>query len=158
MITVSLKLNGKPVARAVRPFTTLLHFLREELNVKSVKYGCGEGACGACTVLVDGEPMLSCLLLAASVEGKEITTLEGLGTPSNLHPLQKAFMEHFATQCGYCTPGMILVAKALLDKVPTPTRDEIAEALSGNLCRCTGYIHILNAVELVAKGNGSRRS
>ncbi|MBX3065251.1 MAG: (2Fe-2S)-binding protein [Anaerolineae bacterium] len=150
-ITVSFTLNGKPTALAVEPLTTLRTALREHLHFHATKAGCGQGGCGSCTVLVNGEPTLSCLLPVALVEGQDVTTLEGIGTPAHLHPLQQAFFDHFAAQCGYCSSGMILAAKALLDRNPQPTRAEIAEALSGNLCRCTGYRPILEAVEDAAQ-------
>jgi carbon-monoxide dehydrogenase small subunit len=150
-ITVTFKLNGKPTALAVTPLTTLRTALREHLHLHATKAGCGQGGCGSCTVLVDGEPTLSCLLPLALVQGQSVTTLEGIGTPGHLHPLQEAFYDHFAAQCGYCTPGMIMAAKALLDRDPQPSREEIATALCGNLCRCTGYTPILDAVEDAAR-------
>lgn len=146
-ITVTFKLNGKTTAVAVDPLDSLRTVLREHLHLHATKAGCGQGGCGSCTVLVNGEPILSCLMLAALVDGQEITTLEGIGTAQHMHPLQAAFFDRFAAQCGYCSPGMIMAAKALLDKNPHPTRAEIAEALAGNLCRCTGYVTILDAIE-----------
>ncbi len=146
-ITVTFKLNGKTTAVAVEPLASLRTVLREHLHLHATKAGCGQGGCGSCTVLVNGEPMLSCLMLAALADGQEVTTLEGIGTPQHMHPLQAAFFDKFAAQCGYCSPGMIVAAKALLDKNPHPTRAEIAEALAGNLCRCTGYVAILDAIE-----------
>jgi len=148
---ISLKVNGELYEVAVPVHKTLLEVLREELNLTGTKHGCELGECGACTVLVDGQPMLSCLLLAIDVQGHEITTIEGLMQNGKPHPLQMAFAELGAAQCGYCTPGMILTAKALLDKNPKPSRQEIKEALSGNLCRCTGYLKIFEAVELAAR-------
>ena len=145
-ITVTFKLNGKTVALAVTPLTTLRTALREHLHQHATKAGCGQGGCGSCTVLVDGEPALSCLLPLALVEGQEVTTLEGIGAPGRLHPLQEAFHEHFAAQCGFCTAGMIMAARALLDRNPRPGREEIAEALAGNMCRCTGYLPIIEAI------------
>jgi carbon-monoxide dehydrogenase small subunit len=150
-ITVTFQLNGKTTALAVEPLTTLRTALREHLHLHATKAGCGQGGCGSCTVLVDGEPTLSCLLPVALVEGQSVTTLEGIGGPGELHPLQAAFYDHFAAQCGYCTSGMILAAKALLDRNPTPSREEIMEALSGNLCRCTGYLPIIEAIEDAAR-------
>jgi carbon-monoxide dehydrogenase small subunit len=150
-ITVTFKLNGKTTALAAEPLTTLRTALREHLHLHATKAGCGQGGCGSCTVLVDGEPALSCLLPLALVEGQSVTTLEGIGMPGHLHPLQEAFYDHFAAQCGYCTPGMIVAAKALLDRNPQPSREEIAAALCGNLCRCTGYASILDAVADAAK-------
>jgi aerobic carbon-monoxide dehydrogenase small subunit len=149
-VSVSFTLNGRSTALAVAPLTTLQTALREHLGLTATKNGCGQGGCGSCTVLVDGKSVLSCLLPLALVEGREVTTLEGIASPGRLHPLQTAFHEHFAAQCGYCAPGMIMAAKALLDRNPHPSRQEIAEALSGNLCRCTGYVAILDAVESVA--------
>ena len=146
-ITVTFKLNGKTTALAAEPLTTLRSALREQLHLHATKAGCGQGGCGSCTVLVNGAPTLSCLLPLALVDGQSVTTLEGIGTPSHLHPLQGAFHDHFAAQCGYCTSGMIMAAKALLDQNPQPSRAEIATALCGNLCRCTGYTPILDAVE-----------
>jgi carbon-monoxide dehydrogenase small subunit len=151
IVTVTFTLNGRPTALAVTPLTTLRSALREHLHLHATKAGCGQGGCSSCTVLVDGQPTLSCLLPVALVEGQEVTTLEGIGTPGRLHPLQQAFYDNFAAQCGYCTAGMIVAAKALLDRNPRPTRDEIARALSGNLCRCTGYVPILDAVEDAAR-------
>lgn len=151
IVTISFKLNGRPVAVIVNPLENLRDVLRDKLHMTAVKAGCGQGGCGSCTVLLNGEPVTSCLTPAATVGGQEITTLEGIGTPAKLHPLQKSFYEHYATQCGYCTPGMIVVSKALLDHNPHPTRDEIAEALAGNVCRCTGYLPIIEAIEEAAK-------
>ena len=148
---VTFTLNGREVEVMVKPLTTLLNVLRENLGYTATKGGCREGTCGTCTVLVNGEPMRSCILPVEDVEGQQITTLEGLTPIEGLHPLQKAFYDGYATQCGFCTPGQIMVAKALLDHNPHPTREEIVEAMSGNLCRCTGYEPIIRAVEAVAK-------
>ena len=150
-ITVTFKLNGRTTALAVEPLTTLRTALREHLHLHATKAGCGQGGCGSCTVLLDGEPTLSCLLPLALAEGRSVTTLEGIGAPGRLHPLQEAFYEHFAAQCGYCSAGMIMAAKALLDHDPQPSREQIAAALCGNLCRCTGYTPILDAVEDAAE-------
>ena len=128
---------------------TLLEVLREDLNLTGTKHGCELGECGTCTVLLDGEPILSCLALPIELLGREITTIEGMARGAELHPLQRAFAELGAAQCGYCTPGILLASMSLIEKNPTPTRDEIREALAGNLCRCTGYTKILEAVELV---------
>lgn len=147
---ITLKVNGELHTLAVPVFKTLLEVLREDLNLTGTKHGCELGECGACTVLVDGEPVLSCLVLPIELQGREILTIEGLMERGRPHPLQQAFAEMGAAQCGYCTPGVVLSAKALLDRNPTPTRQEIAEALSGNLCRCTGYLQILEAVERAA--------
>lgn len=145
---ISFLLNGEMQDLEVEDHWTLLHLLREELGLTGTKEGCGSGECGACTVLVDGKAVNSCLYLAAEVEGKEVLTIEGLAAPDGtLHPLQRAFVEHGAIQCGFCTPGMILAAKALLDENPSPTEEEIRHALAGNLCRCTGYLQILRAIK-----------
>ncbi len=146
-----LSVNGEERELLVRPYATLLEVLREELRLTGTKHGCELGECGACTVLVGGVPELSCLLLPAQVEGAEVTTIEGLADGATLDAVQRAFMERGGLQCGYCTPGMILAAKALLDANPSPTREEIREALAGNLCRCTGYASILDAVEDAAR-------
>ena len=133
----------------------LVDFLRDDLGLTGTKIGCGEGECGACTVIINGKTANSCLVLAAQIDGKQVTTVEGLGTYELLHPLQKAFMEEGAVQCGYCTPGMLLSAKALLDHNSQPSRTEIAEGISGNLCRCTGYAKIIQAIERVAAANSN---
>ena len=143
---VGFQLNGKPVEVIVKPMTTLQRVLREQLGYTATKSGCRQGGCGSCTVLVNGEPMLSCLLPAEEIEGQVVMTLEGLTENGNLNPIQAAFFEKFAIQCGYCTPGMIMVTKALLDENPQPTRAEIVEAITGNYCRCTGYEPIIQAV------------
>lgn len=143
-------LNGKETAVAIEQNARLLDVLREELNLTGTKEGCGVGECGACTVIVDGEAVDSCLTLAASVAGKSVTTIEGLANDDILHPLQQAVLDHHALQCGFCTPGFIMSAKALMDKNPHPTREEIKVAISGNLCRCTGYQGIVEAVKLAA--------
>ena len=130
----------------VEPWRALSEILRYELGLTGTKIGCNDGNCGACTVLMNGEAVRSCLVLAAHADGKEIMTIEGLAHAGALHPIQEAFVEHFAVQCGYCTPGMIMQSKALLDENPTPTETEVREALHGNLCRCTGYVKIVEAV------------
>ncbi len=140
-------LNGKEVRVEVPPHWTLLRLLREGLGLTGTKEGCGIGECGSCTVLLDGMPVNSCLILAPKVEGRKVETIEGLGSRDLLHPLQKSFIEHGAIQCGFCTPGMLMSSKALLDRNPKPTRPEIKEAISGNLCRCTGYQQIIEAIE-----------
>ena len=147
-----LNVNGEPVAVAAAVSKTLLEVLREDLRLTGTKHGCELGECGTCTVLVDGEPVLSCLALPIELESTEITTIEGLTEDGKAHPLQIAFAEVGAAQCGYCTPGILLAAKALLEKNPHPKRREIEEALAGNLCRCTGYIQILQAIERAAAG------
>jgi len=148
---IKLKVNGAPCEVFVEPWKTLLDVLRDEIGFTGVKSGCEEGECGACTVLVDGKAVNSCLMLAPQAQGKEIITIEGVEGEEGLHPLQQAFVEHFAVQCGFCTPGMILSAKALLDKNPHPTEEEVRVALCGNLCRCTGYVKIVEAVLAVSK-------
>jgi len=147
---VRMTINGTPRTLEVEPTTTLLDALRDA-GYKGVKVGCREAACGACTVLVDGKARLSCILFAAQLEGREVTTIEGLGTPDAPHPLQQAFVEVGAVQCGYCTPGTILSAKALLDRIPNPTEDDIRAAIEGNLCRCTGYARIVDAILYAAE-------
>ncbi|WP_299210425.1 (2Fe-2S)-binding protein [uncultured Tateyamaria sp.] len=149
---VNLTLNGSPRAAFADPGQNLLDFLRREIGDLSPKFGCGQGACGACTVTIDGETHLSCLVLAETVDGKEVRTASGLANGATLDPLQDAFMDHFAAQCGYCTPGMLVSARTLLDRNPRPTRDEVIEAISGNLCRCTGYEPIITAILSVAEG------
>ena len=149
-VLVTLRVNGEPRTIAAEPHHTLLEVLREELDLTGTKHGCELGECGACTVLVDGVPVLSCLTLPALVGDAEVTTVEGLATGERLDPLQTAFAEEGAAQCGYCTPGMLMAAKALLDATPRPTREQIAVAISGNLCRCTGYTAIYEAIEKAA--------
>ena len=144
--------NGREVAIFVDGGMSLLSALRDEVGDLSPKFGCGQGGCGACTVLVDGEPALSCVTLAEAVAGKSIETADGLKSGPDLHPLQTAFMDNFAAQCGYCTPGMLIAAKALLDRNPAPSRVEVVEAISGNICRCTGYEPIINAILAAARG------
>ncbi len=148
---IELTINGKRRKIIVKPNDLLLNVIREDLGLAGTKYGCGTGECGACTVLIEGEPVLSCLTLAVTVDKKKVATIEGIGTDENPHPLQQTFVEAGAIQCGYCTPGMILSAKALLDKNPNPTEDEIKRAIGGNLCRCTGYVKIIEAVKLAAE-------
>src|SRR6266852_2145146 len=147
---IALELNGEPLEVAFAPHKTLLEVLREDLNLTGTKHGCELGECGTCTVLVDGRSILSCLMLGLDVESREVKTIEGMAAGSTLHPLQDTFADLGAAQCGYCSPGFLLVAEELLKKNSQPTRDEIKEALSGNLCRCTGYIKIYEAVELAA--------
>lgn len=148
---IKLKVNGAIYEVYVEPWKSLLDVLRDEIGLTGVKSGCEEGDCGACTVLVDGKAVNSCLMLSPQAQGKEITTIEGLEGERGLHPIQQAFVDHFAVQCGFCTPGMILSAKALLDKNPHPTEEEVRVALSGNLCRCTGYVKIVEAVLAASK-------
>ncbi|MDR1777334.1 MAG: (2Fe-2S)-binding protein [Desulfovibrio sp.] len=150
-VEVTCTINGEQHVLPVEPAETLVESLRLRLGLTGVKKACGTGDCGACTVLVDGEALRSCILLTASMQGKSITTIEGLGTPDNLHPVQEAFVEAGGIQCGFCTPGMILTAKAMLDKNPRPSDAEIMEGLSGNLCRCTGYVKIVDSVHRAAE-------
>ncbi len=147
-----LTVNGRESEIASHGMTSLLAVLREELGVKSPKAGCQQGGCGTCTVLVDGEPRRSCLLPVAAVDGAAITTLEGLATGDALSPVQQAFHDSYASQCGYCTPGMVMAATALIERTPSPSRDDVIEALGGHICRCTGYVKILEAVESIAGG------
>ena len=149
---VTFTLNDAEAAVFVDPGANLLDVLRRGCGDLSPKYGCGQGGCGACTVLIDGEPHVSCLTLAETVQGRSVETAGGLADGPDLHPLQKAFMEGFAAQCGYCTPGMLMSAKGLLDRNPNPSRAEIEEAISGNLCRCTGYEPIIEAIQGAARG------
>ena len=148
---LKMTVNGESVEVAVNPAWSLLRVIREELGLTGTKEGCGIGDCGACTVLLDGKTVNSCLVLALQAEGKEVQTVEGLGTEGNLDPLQESFIEYGAVQCGFCTPGMLISARALLDKNPHPTTEEIKLAISGNLCRCTGYVKIIQAIEIVAE-------
>ena len=152
----SYYVNGQTYELTVEPHKTLLELLREDLGLTGAKYGCGTADCGACTVLVDGRPTLSCSTLAVTVRGKQIVTIEGLAEDGVLHPIQAAFVNQGAIQCGYCSPGMILTTKALMDENPRPTAQEVREALAGNLCRCTGYVKIveaaLSAAESMAEG------
>jgi aerobic-type carbon monoxide dehydrogenase small subunit (CoxS/CutS family) len=148
-----LTVNGIEHAIESPPLTPLLHVLREELGITSPKAGCQQGGCGTCTVLVAGEPRRSCLLPVAAVDGAEITTLEGLGTPERLAPVQAAFHKYYGAQCGFCTPGFLLATHALLERSSKPDRSEIARALAGHTCRCTGYVKILEAVDGAARGD-----
>ncbi|MDI9571512.1 MAG: (2Fe-2S)-binding protein [Pseudomonadota bacterium] len=150
-MTVQFNLNGRRIALDVDPDRRAVDILREELGLTGTKEGCGAGECGACTILVDGVNRLSCLMLAAQLSGREITTIEGLSREGGTHPLPEAFVKHGAVQCGFCTPGMILGAAALLQENPAPTRDEIRRGISGNLCRCTGYQKIVDAVAEAAR-------
>jgi carbon-monoxide dehydrogenase small subunit len=147
---IKFTLNGEAAEVAFAPHKTLLEVLREDLNLTGTKHGCELGECGTCTVLVDGRAILSCLMLGLDAEGRDVKSIEGMAEGAQLHPLQETFADLGAAQCGYCSPGFLLVAEELLKKNPNPSRDEIKEALSGNLCRCTGYIKIYEAVELAA--------
>ncbi len=150
-VQLNLSVNGETVEASFAPYKTLLEVLREDLALTGTKHGCELGECGACAVLVDGEPQLSCLLLALECAGRSIETVEGLARGAELHPLQAAFADLGAAQCGYCTPGLLMTAKALLEREPNPSRERIREAVSGNLCRCTGYQQIFEAIEEAAK-------
>jgi len=144
---IALEVNGEPATVSFAPYKTLLEVLREDLGLTGTKHGCELGECGACTVLLDGQAVLSCLVLGLECAGRSVQTIEGLARGPELHPLQAAFTDFGGSQCGYCTPGVIMAAKALLDRNPAPTRQEIKEATAGNLCRCTGYNQIVEAVE-----------
>jgi len=151
-VEIEFTINGKKRNLSVKPNDLLINIIRNDLFLTGSKYGCGIGECGACTVLLDGEPVLSCLTLAATVDGKEITTIEGLAKGNELHPMQIAFLKNAAVQCGFCTPSMILTATALLKENPDPTEDEIRDYMRGNICRCTGYIQIVKAIKACAEG------
>ncbi len=151
-VTVHMVINEKPVTVEVLPYLRLIDLLRDELGLTGTKEGCGVGGCGACTVLVNGKNINSCLALAVQMEGKSITTIEGLMKDEELHPIQKAFIECNALQCGFCTPGLIMSTKALLDKKQNPSKEEIKVAISGNLCRCTGYEQVIEAVRMADAG------
>jgi len=151
MPTLRLKVNGRDYKVEAEPTTTLLEVLRNKLLITGPKVGCNIGDCGACSVLLDGHLVKSCITNALATDGSEVVTVEGLAEPGELHPLQKAFHEYYGAQCGFCTPGMLVAAKALLEENPAPTREEIKEGLSGNLCRCTGYVKIIDAVRAAAQ-------
>jgi len=150
-VHITLRVNGEELPVSFAPYKTLLEVLREDLNLTGTKHGCELGECGACAVLVDGQPVLSCLELAVQCEGRDVQTVEGLARGTELHPLQAAFADLGGSQCGYCTSGMLMTAKALLDKEPAPSRERIKEAISGNLCRCTGYQQIWESIEQAAR-------
>ena len=150
---MKLTVNGTPREIEGAPLTTLLHVLREELGVTSPKAGCAQGGCGACTVLVDGEPQRACLTPVGAIDGSEVTTVEGLGAPESLSALQQAFTHHYAAQCGFCTSGMLMAAEAYIARGGTDDREAIQEALAGHVCRCTGYVKIIDAVAAVARGD-----
>jgi len=149
-VQMALEVNGERIEVSFAPYKTLLEVLREDLDLTGTKHGCELGECGACAVLVDGAPVLSCLVLAVDCEGKKVETIEGLAKGAQLHPLQAAFADHGGSQCGYCTSGMVLTAKALLESNPNPSRDQIREAIAGNICRCTGYNQIVDSIEVAA--------
>jgi carbon-monoxide dehydrogenase small subunit len=148
---ITLKVNSNSYNMTVDTRMTLLEVIRDKIGLTGTKEGCSVGECGTCTVLMDGKPIYSCLMLAVDAEGKEILTIEGLADFEGLHPIQKSFIDHGAVQCGFCTPGMILTAKALLDENPNPTEEEIKKAISGNLCRCTGYSKIIEAIKVLSE-------
>jgi carbon-monoxide dehydrogenase small subunit len=150
MVMITLNVNDNEYSVEVAPYRTLLETLRDKLGLTEVKNSCGEGECGSCTVLLDGKPVVSCLMPAVQADGRRITTITGLSGNGKLHPIQRKFIEHDAVQCGYCTPGMVLSAKALLDNNPNPTEEEAKIAISGNICRCTGYQQIVEAIMAAA--------
>ena len=152
MIEIAFKVNGRDRTIQVEPKNTLLDVIREDLRLTGAKEGCGKGECGACTVILDGDAVPSCLVPAASMDGKTVVTIEGLEENGKLHPLQQAFVSCHASQCGFCTPGMILTAKAYLDKNPNPTEKQVRDVMMSNLCRCTGYAKIIEAIMSVVKG------
>lgn len=151
MKQIKFSVNGKDYEVSVPPWRTLLEVIREELGLTGTKEGCGLGECGACTVIMDGKTVNSCLVLAAEADGKQITTIEGVANGDKLHPLQQAFIDHGGFQCGFCTPGMIMSSKALLDEKPRPTEEEIKQGISGNFCRCTGYTKIIESIKAAAE-------
>jgi carbon-monoxide dehydrogenase small subunit len=153
---VGLTVNGTLYEVSVQPWESLLEVIRDRLGLTGTKEGCGLGECGACTVILDGKTVNSCLVLAAEADGKQITTIEGLADGEQLHPLQEAFIEQGGLQCGFCTPGMIMSAKALLDENPDPSEEEIRRAIAGNLCRCTGYTKIIESISSAAKDMGAK--
>lgn len=155
-IRLKLRVNGEEIQASLKPKTTLLELLRDELDLTGTKEGCGVGDCGACTVIVNGKPVASCLMLAAQIHGCHVLTIEGLAEGGKLHPLQRAFLEYGAVQCGFCTPGMLMAAKALLDVNPRPTPDEVKTAIEGNLCRCTGYVKIMEAILAAAEAGAHK--
>jgi carbon-monoxide dehydrogenase small subunit len=157
-IPVQFRLNGSDRAAFVDAADNLLMTLRRGLNEFAPKYGCGQGTCGVCTVLIDGEPQVSCLTLAVACEGRHVETVSGMADGPNLHPLQVAFMDHFAAQCGFCTPGMLMAARALLERNPSPSREDVVEAIAGNICRCTGYEPIISAILAAAGARGEKRA
>jgi carbon-monoxide dehydrogenase small subunit len=152
--TINVTVNGTPVERAVEPRLLLSDFIRGDLGLTGTHVGCEHGVCGACTILLDGQPVRSCLLFAVQTDGHEITTVEALGTPDHLHPVQEAFQEAHGLQCGFCTPGILMTIVPYLEENPQPTEAEVREALAGNLCRCTGYQHIIDAALLAAAKQG----
>jgi carbon-monoxide dehydrogenase small subunit len=156
-VEIEFTLNGSPIKLEVKPNETLLDLLRYRLKLTGSKRGCNRGECGACTVLMNSKPVASCLILALKADGKDVLTIEGLGSPGMLHPLQEAFIINNTVQCGFCTPGIIMSAKALLDENPNPSREDIQEAISGNLCRCTGYLPIMEAILEASRKTSEKR-
>ncbi|MDA8187036.1 MAG: (2Fe-2S)-binding protein [Dehalococcoidales bacterium] len=150
-VAINLRVNGDACKVLVPPHRPLVDVLRDDVGLTGTKKGCGAGECGACTVLMDGKPVNSCLVLAVQADGKDIMTIEGLAQDDRLHPIQEAFVQHGAIQCGYCSPGMILIAKALLDENPRPTELEVKQAIAGNICRCTGYVKIVEAIQAASR-------
>ncbi len=157
-VHLRLSVNGEPKEVSFAPYKTLLEVLREDLGLTGTKHGCELGECGACAVLLDGQPVLSCLQIGLECEGREVTTVEGLSHNARLDPLQEAFADLGGAQCGYCTPGILVTARALLDRVPNPSREQIKEALSGNICRCTGYLQIFESVEEAVRRSANGES
>jgi len=153
-VDIELKVNGTNYRLRIKPWRTLVEVLREDLGLTGTKKSCNEGECGACTLIMDGRSVTSCLVLAIDAQGKEILTIEGLAAGEKLHPIQESFLKHGGLQCGFCTPGMVMSAKALLDEKPTPTLEEARKAISGNLCRCTGYQHIVDSI-MAASGTAA---
>jgi aerobic carbon-monoxide dehydrogenase small subunit len=156
-IEIHTTVNGREMEAVVKPNQTVLEWLRDDLRLRGSVEGCGVGVCGSCTVLVDGRPVSSCLMLATNIEGKQLTTIEGLATGDELDPIQQAFLDNQAFQCGYCTPGMIMAIKGLLNSNPRPTEEEARDYLSGNICRCGTYSEVLAAVKSLSEGNGSKQ-
>jgi carbon-monoxide dehydrogenase small subunit len=156
MKQITLIVNGNSYKLSIQPWRTLLEVIREDLKLTGTKEGCGLGECGACTVLLDERTVNSCLVLAAEADGKQITTIEGLADGDKLHPIQQAFVDHGGVQCGFCTSGMIMSAKALLDQTPSPTEEEIRRGIAGNFCRCTGYTKIIDSIGAAAKSMGGK--
>ena len=156
MKQIRLIVNGKSYEVSIPPWRTLLEVIREDLGLTGTKEGCSLGECGACTIIMDGKTVNSCLVLAAEADGKQITTIEGLASEDKLHPLQQAFIDHGGFQCGFCTPGMIMSAKALLDEKPKPTEEEIKQGIAGNFCRCTGYAKIIESIKAAAEDMGGK--
>jgi len=154
-VDIELKVNGTNYRLRIKPWRTLVEVLREDLGLTGTKKSCNEGECGACTLIMDGRSVTSCLVLAIDAQGKEILTIEGLAAGEKLHPIQESFLKHGGLQCGFCTPGMVMSAKALLDEKPTPTLEEARKAISGNLCRCTGYQHIVDSIMAASGTAGS---